>query len=333
MKYLGSITNAKDLVTKEYVDSKVSDTGTPYGTCSTAAGTVAKTVTVDSDSFSLETGVSVRVKFSNSNTATSPTLNVNGTGAKAIKRYGTTAPSTSAASSWNAGSVIDLTYDGTYWVMHNFLNTTYSSMTVAEYEAGEGTTARTITPARLKAAILTWASAKDHTHGAACDKDVTSTVTSNSEALVTSGAVYSAINDATGFVRASASARGSASSLSLSASAVTKVALDTWITQTDTAFTFSDGGIKCPYDGVVVISGSVYVPTGSSSVTGGCYIKKGTAEITSQYIDGVIGGVSGGSVSINVSAGDIIYLCARRSNAGTCAPNNTATHLDISYVQ
>lgn len=129
-----------------------------------------------------------------------------------------------------------------------------------------------------------------------------------------------------------ASARGSASSLSLSAGAVTKVALDTWITRTDTQFTFSDGGIKCPYDGVVMISGSAYVPLGSDSVTGGCYIKKGTTEISSQYITGIIGGVAAAPIIISVSAGDIIYLCARRSNAGTCAPSNNATHLDIMYI-
>lgn len=129
-----------------------------------------------------------------------------------------------------------------------------------------------------------------------------------------------------------ASARGSASSLSLSAGVMTKVALDTWITRTDTQFTFSDGGIKCPYDGVIRVSGNMYVSIGSSTQTGGCYIKKGTSEITSQYIDGVTGGVSSGVVHIEVSAGDIIYLCARRSNAGTCAPSNNATHLDIMYI-
>ena len=54
----------------------------PYGSCSTAAATAAKTVTVDN--FSLETGARVAVKFKVTNTAASPTLNVNSTGAKAI---------------------------------------------------------------------------------------------------------------------------------------------------------------------------------------------------------------------------------------------------------
>lgn len=140
------------------------------------------------------------------------------------------------------------------------------------------------------------------------------------------------ISDKMGHIGSAASARGSASSLSLSAGTITNITLNTWITRTDTQFTFSGGGIKCPYDGVVMISGSVYVPLGSDSYTGGCYIKKGTTEISSQYITGIIGGVAAAPVIISVSAGDIIYLCARRSNAGTCMPSNAATHLDIMYI-
>lgn len=128
-----------------------------FGVCSTGGGTVAKTVTVTPPITGLTTGMHIYVKFNNANTGSNPTLNVNGTGAKAIKRYGTTAPGTSSYSSWNAGSVCALVYDGTYWQMVGWLNTTYSSMTVAEYEAGTGTTARIITPARLKGAILHWA--------------------------------------------------------------------------------------------------------------------------------------------------------------------------------
>lgn len=97
----------------------------PYGVCSTAAGTAAKTVTVDS--FSLETGATVTVKFSNANTASSPTLNVNSTGAKAIERYGTTPIGTnSAVSGWAAGAVITFTYDGTNWIRQYWDNTQYS---------------------------------------------------------------------------------------------------------------------------------------------------------------------------------------------------------------
>lgn len=135
----------------------------PYCTCATAAGTAAKTTTIVSGTFTsddLVTGAQVLVKFTNSNTVANPTLKIGSTTAKSIKRYGTTAPSTSAASSWNANSVIMFTYDGTYWQMTDYNNTTYSSMTTAEYEAGTGTTARTITPARLKDAIQHWDAVK-----------------------------------------------------------------------------------------------------------------------------------------------------------------------------
>lgn len=126
----------------------------PYGYCTTAAATVAKTVTVAPAVTAMNTGMTIAVKFQYANTGSNPTLNVNGLGAKAIKRYGTTAAGTSAAANWNANSVVLLCYDGTYWMMVDYNNTTYSSMSVAEYQAGTSTSARLITPARLKAAIL-----------------------------------------------------------------------------------------------------------------------------------------------------------------------------------
>lgn len=137
--------------------SKIVAKSIPYGYCQTAAGTAAKTVTVSPAITELETGMTIAVRFQYSNTKASPTLNVNGLGAKPIYRYGTTAPSTSAASSWNAYAIHTLTYNGSGWVLNNWNNTTYSSMTEAEYEAGTGTTARIITPARLKGAIQHWA--------------------------------------------------------------------------------------------------------------------------------------------------------------------------------
>ena len=86
----------------------------PYGVCSTAAATAAKTVTIDySGTLTLFTGLTVRVKFMNGNSAASPTLNVNSTGDKAIV-YGT---SFAAGGGWTAGAVTELTYDGTSWVM------------------------------------------------------------------------------------------------------------------------------------------------------------------------------------------------------------------------
>lgn len=88
----------------------------PYGVCSTAAGTAAKTVTIDfSGTLTLFTGLAVRVKFTYANTASNPTLNVNGTGAKSIMSFGTTNVPTDA---WSAGEVVSMTYDGTYWMLN-----------------------------------------------------------------------------------------------------------------------------------------------------------------------------------------------------------------------
>ena len=83
-----------------------------YGTCSTAAATAAKAVTLSD--FSLFTGATVQVKFTNANSAANPTLNVNSTGAKAIRAYNANL-SASSAYNWVAGAVVTFVYDGTYW--------------------------------------------------------------------------------------------------------------------------------------------------------------------------------------------------------------------------
>ena len=132
-----------------------------YGTCTTAGETVQKEVTISSLSnltdADLKPGLFIFVTFSNANAVSNPTLKLNNLTAKPIKRYGTTAPSTSNTSSWYAGATVLLIYDGTYWYMENWINTTYSSMTTDEITTGTGTSARIITPARLKTAIQTWA--------------------------------------------------------------------------------------------------------------------------------------------------------------------------------
>lgn len=184
-----------------------------YGVCSTGGGTVAKTVTVTPTLTQLTEGILVYVKFDNANTVANPTLNVNGTGAYAIKRYGTTAPSTSAASSWNAGSVCALMYDGTYWQMIGFLNTTYSGMTDAEYQAGTSTTNRLITPARLKAAIQYWAMP--------VNTIVTGSYVYNGEATATITITDSAVNGKTHVICGAQDAGNAPQRASISGSTIT----------------------------------------------------------------------------------------------------------------
>lgn len=195
-----SIDAIEDLI-DEKIPINVSDlindtgfiTGIPYGICETEADTVEKTVTV-LPSITLTAGTLIAVKFTYSNSIASATLNVNSLGAKSLMRYGTTTISTSTATSWPAGSVVLLHYDGTSWIIDNFNNTTYSSMSVAEYQNGTGTTARTITPARLKGAIEYHSTNKTSTSvtisvadwnaTTTCTKSVTG-VTSSNDVIVT----------------------------------------------------------------------------------------------------------------------------------------------------
>lgn len=85
-----------------------------FGTCSTAAGTAAKTVTITDGTFSLEAGATVSVSFTNDNTAGSPTLSVNSTTAKTIAINGSPLSTTTGTANLLKGTCI-FVYDGTYW--------------------------------------------------------------------------------------------------------------------------------------------------------------------------------------------------------------------------
>ncbi len=117
MAYIGKVTDTAG--TTHLVGSML------YGTCSTAAATAAKVVTL-SDFSKLETGVTIHVKFTYSNTASNATLNVNSTGAKNLCSYGTTRVGTTESTSWKAGAVVSFTYDGTSWVMNDYIPDTNS---------------------------------------------------------------------------------------------------------------------------------------------------------------------------------------------------------------
>lgn len=136
-------------------------------------------------------------------------------------------------------------------------------------------------------------------------------------------------------VGASACATGSISSVTFpSAGAIVNIPLTTWIARSDTNFEISDNGIECPYDGTVLVSGSVYVTT-QAGYSKGCYIYKNGGEMHSQYLyTGGSGVVTSGVMLIPVSAGDIITMRARSSStAGSNAsPNNKSTFLSVVYV-
>ena len=90
---------------------------TLYGTCSTAAATAAKTVTLEG--FELQSGVTVAVKFTVTNTAASPTLSINSSDAKAIYYHG----SAIAKELLVANKIYYFVYDGSHWEIIGDLDT------------------------------------------------------------------------------------------------------------------------------------------------------------------------------------------------------------------
>lgn len=102
------------MTNKELTDRANTTHGNYFGTCTTAATTAAKVVTVDED-FKLAVGTTVTVKFTNTNTASNCTLNVNGTGAKSIW-YGQAVYTVAGGIGGVANRYTKYMYDGTYWV-------------------------------------------------------------------------------------------------------------------------------------------------------------------------------------------------------------------------
>ena len=115
---------------------------TRYATCSTAAATAAKTVNVTG--FKLIAGALVCVRFTVTNTAANATLNVNGTGAKAI-RYRNAAIS---AGYLAANRTYFFIYDGSYYQLIGDIDTQRSVASDAEVAAGTNNS-KVITPLRL----------------------------------------------------------------------------------------------------------------------------------------------------------------------------------------
>lgn len=120
----GNNTRKVGTATNKFILNDTGNCAAFYGTCATAQATAQKAVTcAEFTDTNLVAGTTIRVKFTYSNTKANPTLKINGGTAKTICCYGTTAPSTTVATSWNAGAVVSFTYDGTNWMMNDWLNT------------------------------------------------------------------------------------------------------------------------------------------------------------------------------------------------------------------
>lgn len=111
-----------------------------YGTCSTAAATAAKVVTLSNSNWQLKVGSIIGVKYSITNTASSVTLNVNSTGAKSIYYNNGVYTGSSNAICGYANRTCYYMYDGTYWVfIHNGIidsNTRYDADAVCGTNSG-----------------------------------------------------------------------------------------------------------------------------------------------------------------------------------------------------
>lgn len=135
----GTIYNFKDAIARA------------YGYCTTAAATQAKVVTI-SGITALAEGLKITVRFQYAQSYNGvPTLNVNSLGAKNILiRDGTNG----IRYLWDAGAVLDFTYNGTGWVMENggLATTTYYGLTKLSSSTSSTSTALAATASAVKAA-------------------------------------------------------------------------------------------------------------------------------------------------------------------------------------
>lgn len=106
-----------------------------YGTCSTASGTAAKTVTITGIGTTPSAGTRITVRFSQANNAATPTLSVNGSANRSIK-------SPSSSFKWCAGAIIDFVYYSAAWYMMSPTPTAYYTTT----EINTGITGSGVTP-------------------------------------------------------------------------------------------------------------------------------------------------------------------------------------------
>lgn len=91
--------------------------GLSFGTCTTAAATAAKVITVSEDqNFELAAGATVVVKFTNTNTASNVTLNVNDEGAESIYYDNAVYTGSDPKICGKASSVVIYSFDGTNWI-------------------------------------------------------------------------------------------------------------------------------------------------------------------------------------------------------------------------
>ncbi len=118
------------------IDAKLDYTNIAYGTCSTAAATAEKAITISGNAkWQLATGCIIMVSFTNSNTASNVTLNVNSTGAYPIWYNNAEYTSNGTAYTGYANRVTTYMFNGTHWVWISNsydANSTYSNAALGQ---------------------------------------------------------------------------------------------------------------------------------------------------------------------------------------------------------
>lgn len=114
----------------------VTPTALSSATAATAAGTNTYTATLAPSITALTTNMVVTIKFTNANTAAA-TLNLNGTGAIAITKNGTTAL---VSGDITANSVHTLLYDGTRFIIADNIPTAITAASTSDVNTGTDTT-------------------------------------------------------------------------------------------------------------------------------------------------------------------------------------------------
>lgn len=106
-----TLTDSQKQQARENIDAiSPEDIPQTFLVCSSAASTVAKTITAPD--FVLVEGKTFSVRMVNANSADNPTLNINSTGARAIYYNGAQA---SSSNTWDANDVLEVYYDGTQY--------------------------------------------------------------------------------------------------------------------------------------------------------------------------------------------------------------------------
>lgn len=127
--------------------TKLNATNIAYGTCSTAAETAEKVITISGNTnWTLAAGSMITVKFSATNTAQNPTFNVNSTGAKSVWYNIALITTSDLGYAGTANRPMNFVYDGTQYVFVGWsydTNTTYNNFSLGQGYATCNTEAAT----------------------------------------------------------------------------------------------------------------------------------------------------------------------------------------------